>query len=183
MERKLAVRPSDKANRNSVIFSKKEDGTYLPREIPASAFIGTLYELFGWKVDCKYRIIGSLYETANEMAYIFDAVNTEAFFKSYVMPVQQLSPEGTTAVQPLTPSGKRIRAIPKEWVNEFGELFYLQERSLSALESQSEEDWKLYMEGRLFESGKQLKVTGFDELQRYIKQELRILARPEVNHE
>ena len=73
LERKLAVRPTDKANRNSVIFSKKEDGTYLPREIPASAFIGTLFELFGWKLDCKYRIIGSLYETDTEMAYVFDA--------------------------------------------------------------------------------------------------------------
>lgn len=183
LERKLAVRPTDKANRNSVIFSKKEDGTYLPREIPASAFIGTLFELFGWKLDCKYRIIGSLYETDTEMAYVFDAVNTEAFFKSYVLPVQQLSPEGTALIEPLTTSGKRIRAIPKEWVNEFGELFYLQERSLAALESQSEEDWKLYMEGRMFESGKQLKVTSFDELQRYIKQELSVLTRPEVNHE
>ena len=39
----------------------------------------TLFELFGWNTECKYRIIGSLYEQGDEIAYIFDAENSEAF--------------------------------------------------------------------------------------------------------
>ena len=183
IERKLAIRPADKSNRNGIIISQASEGTYHPKEIAASAFFGTLYELMGWNPDYKYRIIGTFYETEAEMAYVFDAANTESFFKSYVFPVHQIAPDGNSSVKPMTPSGKRIRAIPKEWVEEFGELFYLQERSIAALESQSEDEWKLYIEGRLFESGKPLKVTGFDELRQYIKQELSVLSPPEVNHE
>ena len=50
--------------------------------------------------------------------------------------------------------------------------FYYSEQSLSALEQQSEADWKLHIQGRLFDSGMQIKITGFDELHSYISQEL-----------
>ena len=40
------------------------------------------------------------------------------------------------------------------------------------LESQSERDWKLRMEGTTFSAGKKLNVTGFDELKAYIWKEL-----------
>ena len=40
------------------------------------------------------------------------------------------------------------------------------------MERQSEEDWKLRLEGRLFEAGKRLSITGFEELRRFIKREL-----------
>ena len=40
------------------------------------------------------------------------------------------------------------------------------------MERQSEEDWKLRLEGRLFEAGKKLNVTGFEKLKTFIQQEL-----------
>ena len=43
---------------------------------------------------------------------------------------------------------------------------------MEELNSQSEADWKLRIEGQLIETGKKINVTSFDELQRYIKQEL-----------
>ena len=45
-------------------------------------------------------------------------------------------------------------------------------RSLSALASMTKSDWELRMKGQLFETGKKLNVTGFDELKRYITSEL-----------
>ena len=43
---------------------------------------------------------------------------------------------------------------------------------MSTLEAQSEADWKLRLEGQLFETDKRLNVTGFDELRQYIKDSL-----------
>ena len=86
-------------------------------------------------------------------------------------------------MQPLTPSGKHIRAIPEEWTTTFGKQFYLHEQSLSALENQSEADWMLRLEGQLFETGKKPNVTGFDELRKYIRQELSGVTLQEVKHE
>ena len=180
IERKLAIRPSDKSNRSSVIISKLSNKRYTPREVPAAAFYDTIFSIFEWNKDYKYRIIGSLYEQDGELAYIFDAADSEAFVQSFMLPAPEASGEDTSDLLPVTPSGKRIRAIPEEWTNTFGKDFYEHELSLAALESQSEQDWKLRLEGRLFETGRKINVTGFDELRSYIKAELSGLTLQEV---
>ena len=169
--RKFAIRPTNKDNRNGVVISSPYRKTFQPRSISTAAFSDTIFSLFGWNTDCKYRIIGSLLEQDGELAYIFDVENSEAFFKSYMMP-RSNNDEGSGSVQPLTSSGKHIRAIPQEWTTSFGKQFYLHEESLAALESQSEADWMLRLEGQLFETGRRPNVTGFDELKRYIRTEL-----------
>ena len=180
IERKLAIRPTDKSNRSSVIISKLSNKRYTPREVPAAAFYDTNFSIFEWNKDYKYRIIGSLYEQDGELAYIFDAADSEAFVQSFMLPAPEASGEDTSDLLPVTPSGKRIRAIPEEWTNTFGKDFYEHELSLAALESQSEQDWKLRLEGRLFETGRKINVTGFDELRSYIKAELSGLTLQEV---
>lgn len=180
IERKLAIRPTDKSNRSSVIISKLSNKRYTPREVPAAAFYDTIFSIFEWNKDYKYRIIGSLYEQDGELAYIFDAADSEAFVQSFMLPAPEASGEDTSDLLPVTPSGKRIRAIPEEWTNTFGKDFYEHELSLAALESQSEQDWKLRLEGRLFETGRKINVTGFDALRSYIKAELSGLTLQEV---
>jgi len=183
IKRQFAIRPTTKQNRNSVVFAKLSEGKYIPKEVPAAAFTDTLYSLFGWNTDYKYRILGSLYEYDDEIAYIFETVNSEAFFKPYVISGGGCDENGQPTVQPLLPSGKRIRAIPEEWTNSFGKQFYVQERSFQELERQSEQDWMLHLEGQLFDTGTKLNVTGFDELREYIQQELSGLTLLEVVNE
>ena len=183
IKRQFAIRPTTKQNRNSVVFAKLSEGKYIPKDVPAAAFTDTLYSLFGWNTDYKYRILGSLYEYDDEIAYIFETVNSEAFFKPYVISGGGCDENGQPTVQPMLPSGKRIRAIPEEWTNSFGKQFYVQERSFQELERQSEQDWMLHLEGQLFDTGTKLNVTGFDELREYIQQELSGLTLLEVVNE
>ena len=175
-ERKFAIRQTDKTNRQSVCCSKLSIGQHLPREIPASAFFNTLYDLFGWNTDYKYRIIGSLLEKDNEIAYVFNIDNSEAFFKPYILPKEQ---DENAKIQHLTPSGKCIRAIPQEWTNSFGKQYYIHEQSIAALAEQSEKDWKLRIDGQLCDTGNNLNVTGFDELRTYINQEISSITTQE----
>ena len=183
IKRQFAIRPTTKQNGNSVVFAKLSEGKYIPKDVPAAAFTDTLYSLFGWNTDYKYRILGSLYEYDDEIAYIFETVNSEAFFKPYVISGGGCDENGQPTVQPMLPSGKRIRAIPEEWTNSFGKQFYAQERSFQELERQSEQDWMLHLEGQLFDTGTKLNVTGFDELREYIQQELSGLTLLEVVNE
>ena len=161
-------------------ISKLSNKRYIPREVPAAAFYDTIFSIFGWNKDYKYRIIGSLYEQDGELAYVFDAEGSEAFVQSFVLPAQETTEEGTLDLLPVTPSGKRIRAIPEAWTSTFGKDFYEYELSLAALEAQSEQDWKLRLEGRLFETGRKINVTGFEELRAYIKAELSGISLQEV---
>lgn len=170
LERKFAIRASGKDNRRAVQCSTWDGTDYYPRDIAAAAFSDTLYELFGWKNEYKYRIIGSLIEKGDDIVYLFNTARSEAYLDSYLLPVRDSA--ALDEISPLFKSGRRIRAIPKEWATSFGQNFYYSEQSLSALEQQSEADWKLHIQGRLFDSGMQIKITGFDELHSYISQEL-----------
>lgn len=183
MTRKFAIRPTDPGNRNGVTISNQHEGKRVPRYIPSAAFHETLFSLFGWNTDYKYRITGTLFEQGDEVAYIFDAENSEAFFKPYMIPTQCGAENGESRIQPITASHKHIRAIPEEWTTTFGKEFYIHEQPLSVLESQSEADWNLRLQGQLFETGKRIKVTGFDELRQYIKQELSGMQSQEVKNE
>lgn len=71
--------------------------------------------------------------------------------------------------------------LTQEWTRSFGKQFYIHEQSLAALESQSEADWMLRLEGQLFETGKRPNVTPFEELRQYIKQELQASISSSVN--
>ncbi len=171
--RKFAIRTTKEDNRQGVVCSKQERGQYVPKDISTAAFSETLFTIFGWNSDYKYRITGALYQEGDEVAYIFDTANTEAFFKPYILPGQTQTEDGeTTRVQPFMPSGKHIRAIPQEWTANFGKQFYLHEQTLAELEAQSEAEWKIRIEGQLYETGKKLNVTCYDDLRSYIRTEL-----------
>lgn len=182
ISRKLAIRPTTKENRNSVMASKPEKGILYPRLIPTAAFSETMFNLLGWNIEYKYRILGTLYEQDGVVAYIFDTVDSEAYFKPNVLSKEN-GEEDCINVQPLMPSGKRIRAIPESWTSSFGKQFYAQEKSVTELQRQSEEDWMLRLEGQLFETGNKLHVTAFEELKSFITQELQGVDIQEVVYE
>ena len=172
VEMKFAVRTAAKSSRNAVVFSKLSDGKYQPRDIAGAAYVETLFQLFGWSPDLKYRIAGALFQTETESAYIFDVNDAEAFIKSYLLSGSKSTEQAKEPVQPLSVSGKRVRAVPEEWIGSFGKQYYLHQQSFPPVCAQSEEDWKIRMEGQLYETGQKLRVTGFDVLRDYICQEL-----------
>lgn len=165
--KKFAIRPTDSSNRRGVYISKQKDLKFHPKEISAAAFTATLFALFGWRENYKYRIVGSLYENGNEFACIFDIADSMV-----LLPTQTVSVEDDESVQPLMQSGNRVRAVPPEWTTSFGKEFYLHERSLSALASQTKADWNLYMEGQLYELGQRLNITRFETLKLFIDSQL-----------
>ena len=77
-EKKLAIRPTTKDNRNAVKWANVLDGIYAPRDISIGAFYQTLTSLMGWSQSIKYKIMGVLYKNAEEKAYIVSALETEA---------------------------------------------------------------------------------------------------------
>ena len=173
VERKFAIRASTKESRNAVSCSKTVYQKQYPKPISSAAFSDTLYELFGWNYDYKYKIIGTSYEENGEVVFIFNAVNSEAYFKSFIIPADESEDGQETKVQPLTTSGKRVRAIPQAWTESFGTKFYLHEQTLIALQTPEEKEWKLRLQGQLFDTGKKLNVTDYETIKAYIENELK----------
>ena len=169
--KRFAVRPTDAKNRNAVLIARPSETGSQPRDIAASAFSDTLFALFGWDPAHKYQITGVRWKKGEELAYVFDTTDAEVLIRQGAISNAE-TPPCDAALQPLASEGKHIRAIPKEWTTSFGKQFYLYEQDAAALGCQSEEDWKLRLDGRLFEAGKKLSITGFEKLQRFIKREL-----------
>ena len=108
--------------------------------------------------------------------------DSEAYFKTYVLPTQGTTDEGKPVVQPLMPSGKRIRAIPESWTTTFGKEFYIHEKSLAELERQSEEDWMLRLEGQIVASEERCHITSFAEIKAFIQEELKGINMEEAKN-
>lgn len=174
---KFAVRRAPKDSRHFVQWSRPDDGKYYPKEIPCAAFGDTIFEIFDWTADYKYRFYGTYLENEGESIFMFDLKEPEIFIQSYLMTGTD-STSSAGGIAPLSISGKSVRAVPQRLAERFGSEFYSHQYYSGCLDSQNEEEWKLRLEGQLFETGEKLQVTAFDELKRYISQQLS-LGRPE----
>lgn len=170
--RKLAVRRASKDSRQCVQWSRPDDGKYYAKEIPCTAFGGTLFELLDWETDFKFRAYGRLLQNEGDSVFIFDLSEPEIFIQSYLMTGTDSPISGDGELSPLSVSGKRVRAVPKKLADRFGSDFYSHRLTSSSPELQSEDAWKLWLEGQLFETGEKLRVTKFDEMQRFIAEQL-----------
>lgn len=169
-ERKFAVRRAAKGNRNAVVWCQPYDGKRnRPKNIACAAYFETLYSLFGWNPQHKYKVYGSLVKNGEEEVYIFNTADAYMFIKSGIVSAEAVGEEAPGT--PLNVSGKHIGAVPANRLHAFGKNFYL-EKSLSELRAQTREQWQLRIEGQLFNSGVHLNVTGYDELKSFIQQEL-----------
>lgn len=81
--------------------------------------------------------MGVLFKNADEKAYIFSALETEAYVKSYLVE------SGESEVTPLFSTGKHIKVVPKEWTDKFGFQYYERQHVYCHPSLQSEADWKI----------------------------------------
>ena len=170
--RKLAVRRAAKDCRHFVQWSRSDDGKYYTKDIPCSAFGDTLFKLLDWGTEYKFKAYGRYIEGDGESVFLFDLSEPEIFIQSYLMTGTDTPAGGRGDLSPLSISGKRIRAVPKKLADRFGSDFYSHRLASSSMEPQSEDAWKLWLEGQLFETGEKLQVTGFDEMHRFIIEQL-----------
>lgn len=183
VERKFAIRTTNKNNKLGVYISTPTPTKYNPKSVPAAAYMKTLYGLLNWKWDYRYRVIGCKYGDETEQTYIFDIRDSEAYMKTYTLPQEEKEHDNPSNTIQLMQSRNRVRAIPQEWANSFGKPYYLHELTAQMLQSQSEKDWLTRLEGKMFETGKRINVTPFDELKTYITQELDGIAIEEIENE
>lgn len=170
VKRQFAVRSTKPTNKNAVVWVRHYEKQKYAKDISAAAYFNTLFSLFGWKTDYKYRMIGSLYENGEERAYIFNADDADVFIDSEFVMLSARTEEDMR-IKPIGRNGSRIRALPEHLIHSFGKEFYLS-NAISAIDNQTKENWQIRMEGQLYDDGKQLHVTEYEVLRAYIKDQL-----------
>ena len=157
-----------KENRNAVIWAKEEYGQKVPRGIACTAFIDTLFSMFGWNSEYRYRLFGALFRNGNENAYIFSARDAGVFIKEENLPAVSGDIQHHISINR---TGKRIGAVPAELSQSFGKDFYL-EKTLADLTHLTKEEWQIRLDGQLCSTGKTLNITPYEELKAFIQEEL-----------
>lgn len=168
VQRKFAVRASNKQNRNAVIWAKTRNGRKETRPIACAAYFDTIYSIFGWNREHRYRMYSTLISNGDEEVFIFNADEAAAYIHAENLADRDAS---ETIVEPVNRTAAHVRGIPACYTDSFGNDFYV-EQTYSALANQTREQWQIRVEGQLCNTGMQLNVTDYDTLRTFIMQEL-----------
>ena len=168
----IAIRPCTAENRNKMQWSKPSNGITVPRPISGNAFLPTLFDLFGWNEDCKYRIIGMHRQKENEAILLFDLHDVEV-----LMPPEAFSQNDD--MTPLTSKGrnKKVLAYPATWASSFGKNYYIHAQ---AKEMETESDWNAHLEGVPYKES-DLQLTAVEDIEKNIHEILTDMKQEVIN--
>ncbi|MFG6330312.1 MAG: recombinase family protein [Lachnospiraceae bacterium] len=165
----FAVRSSNKEQRNAMLWTKKRNGIPHPRIISGTAFLPSLYALFGWKRDCKYRIIGVKRGQGTECILLFNLKETEIFIPNDVLQ-EQTAQTPKANLRPFTDNIKRnIMAYPPDWVDTFGSNFYSHAQAQELAMFDKNSSWNISEQAVPYKDS-ELQVTSRTERDKNIEQ-------------
>ena len=118
----LAVKPAPNDSRYSVEWCKYPSGKAEPKTVSGSAFLPTLYKMFGWRTERNYRIKGTAYNTRDGTIIIYDAHNAVMFVE-----------------EEIADKRKKMVAFPARWADNFGDNYY-KSKAISIDEEEKEDD-------------------------------------------
>ena len=176
----LAVRKCEKTHHNAISWTK---GT-TPRQVTGAAFLKTIYELFSWNPECRYRIRGIRKQNETEIVLIFDMTETELLVPNETMLKESLrKDEPVEDVRPLVQIGSHIKAYPSDWASGFGSDFYVQTQETSSLVCSGDSGcWDIPDETAAY-STHSLSVTPTNEIIGEIQNIIQRIKPEEPNHE
>lgn len=156
----FAVRPSTKNNKYAIRWSVLNDVSHHPRTIAGTAYMPALFELFGWRKDCKYRLRGFRKMNDTEKLLLFDVREPEVFLPNSEQNVNEDIQQ--------KPANKSVRAFPEQWASDFGSEYYRHAQMAELAEFARSGEWKSLSPGEPYSENK-LNTTDSDEIKENIR--------------
>lgn len=104
-ERHLAVRPCKEDEKDSFRWCSATSKRS-PKQITCRMFFAKVMALMGWNPNYRYKLLGKLIRSNNELLFVFDLSTPEIFMRT----VKDDGKEKTS----------RTPTYPEEWKNQFG---------------------------------------------------------------
>lgn len=115
-EKKLVVRPCQEEERDS--FRWRSSGKKLsPKQVTCKIFFAKIFSMMGWNLDYRYKLLGKLIHSNDELLFVFNLNNPEIYERIYR--------DGEK------PRVSRTPVYPDEWKNQFGVSVEEHKKSLS----------------------------------------------------
>lgn len=123
----FAVRKCSKETRTGIKWASGVSGRMKPRVLSCAAYISTLFELFSWNCNYRYRAGGVRCQNGGESILIFDLSETEILIPTALF--EKFCQENDTThleFSPLHLQGQKqtVLAYPQSWADSFGNEYY-----------------------------------------------------------
>ena len=122
----LAVRKATVSSHYSLQWCREKCGVKVPKTIGGMAFLPTLFQLFGWNREGRYKMIGSVHHKDNENVLLFSTKDAVLYVEPESMmdtsPGEDIENEETK--RKTKKHSKKIVAYPANWADTFGDSYY-----------------------------------------------------------
>ena len=130
--KRLVVRKCEENDKDALRWCVAKPDKRKSRKMTNKIFSAMMYEMMGWNLDCRYKILGHKITFEDETIYVFDLMETEIFLdikrkKAKKDTESQSTTENANNIEETASSDteeikrkNRIPFYPKEWKDSFG---------------------------------------------------------------
>ncbi len=105
-EKKLIVRPCEESDKDSFRWCTASAKKRAPKQVTCKVFFAKIISLMEWNSKYRYKMIGKLIRSGDDLLFLFDMKNAETYVRT--------QKEDGTYTSSHTPS------YPEEWEKQFG---------------------------------------------------------------
>lgn len=136
--KRMVVRKCEENDKDALRWCVAKPDKRKSRKMTNKIFSAMMYEMMGWNLDCRYKILGHKITFEDETIYVFDLMETEIFLdikgkRAKKDTESQTTIENANNIEETTSSDtdtecsaeeikrkNRIPFYPKEWKDSFG---------------------------------------------------------------
>lgn len=136
--KRMVVRKCEENDKDALRWCVAKPDKRKSRKMTNKIFSAMMYEMMGWNLDCRYKILGHKITFEDETIYVFDLMETEIFLdikgkRAKKDTESQATTENTNNIEETASSDtdiqrsaeeikrkNRIPFYPKEWKDSFG---------------------------------------------------------------
>ena len=136
--RRMVVRKCEENDKDALRWCVAKPDKRKSRKMTNKIFSAMMYEMMGWNLDCRYKILGHKITFEDETIYVFDLMETEIFLdikgkRAKKDTESQFTTEKANSVEETASNSidnersveeikrkNRIPFYPKEWKDSFG---------------------------------------------------------------
>lgn len=136
--KRMVVRKCEENDKDALRWCVEKPDKRKSRKMTNKIFSAMMYEMMGWNLDCRYKILGHKITFEDETIYVFDLMETEIFLdikgkKAKKDTESQSTTENASNIEETASSDtdnersaeeikrkNRIPFYPKEWKDSFG---------------------------------------------------------------
>ena len=136
--KRMVVRKCEENDKDALRWCVAKPDKRKSRKMTNKIFSAMMYEMMGWNLDCRYKILGHKITFEDETIYVFDLMETEIFLdikrkKAKKDTESQFTTEKANSIEETASNStdnersveeikrkNRIPFYPKEWKDSFG---------------------------------------------------------------